>query len=97
MLQAISIANKPKVLDNIIWRRDGESDQIIVLSKDNLALPLILNPTAARIFSLCDGRNTVEDIAQALSDEFGVEDFKIALEDVKGQIGYFIDKEIVQV
>lgn len=97
MLQMISIVNKPKILDNIIWRRDGEDDRIIVLSREDMALPLILNPSAAMIFSLCNGNNTLEDIAKALSDEFGLDDFKIALEDVRGQIEYFLDKKIVQI
>ena len=96
MSQMISIANKPKILDNVAWRRDGEDEQIIVLSKEGLALPLILNSTAARIFSLCDGKHTLEDMAKGLCDEFSLDDFKMVLKDVKGQIEYFINKGIVE-
>ena len=83
MSQMISIASKPKILDNVAWRRDGEKEQIIVLSKEGLALPLILNPTAAKIFSLCNGKNSLEDMATELCAEFGLEDFKMVLKDVK--------------
>jgi len=92
----ISIASKPKILDNVAWRRDGEKEQIIVLSKEGLALPLILNPTAAKIFSLCNGKNSLEDMATELCAEFGMDDFKMLLGDVKEQVEYFINKGIVE-
>ena len=95
MSRMISIVNKPRVLDNVIWRWDGERDQIIVLSKEGLALPLILNPTSARIFSLCNGKNTLEDIARNLCEEFGLDDLKMVLNDVQEQVKYFADKGIV--
>lgn len=96
MSPTISITNKPKILGDVLWRRDGEDNQIVVLSKEGLALPLILNPTAARIFLLCNHKNTVEDIAGTLCDEFASEDFKSVLEDVKEQVKYFINKGIVE-
>lgn len=97
MSQTISIANKPKIADNVIWRRDGEDNQIILLSKEGLALPLILNPTAARIFLLCNGKNTLEEIAKSLCAEFGSDDFTMILEDVTKQVEYFRDKEAVEI
>lgn len=97
MSQTISIANKPAVSGAVSWRRDGENNQIVVLAKEGLPLPLILNSTAARIFSFCNGKNTLEDIARQLCDEFGLEDFKMVLEDVKSQVEYFFDKGIVQI
>lgn len=97
MSQMISIANRPKILDDVIWRRDGEANQIILLSKEGLPLPIMLNPTAARIFLLCNGKNTLEDIAKALCEEFALEDFNAILKDTKGQIEYFVDKAIVKV
>lgn len=93
----MSIFNKPRISDGVIWRRDGEDNQIILLSKEGLALPLILNPTAARIFLLCNRENTLEDIAKVLCAEFGLEDFKMVLEDVTEQVKYFIDKGIIEV
>lgn len=96
MSQEISITNRPKVLNGVIWRRDGENDQIIILSREGLALPLILNPSAARIFSLCNGENTLEDIANNLCAEFGLDDFRMVLKDVRIQVEYFIKKTIVK-
>lgn len=96
MSQEISITSRPKVLNDVIWRGDGENDQIIILSREGLALPLILNPSAARIFSLCNGENTLEDIANNLCGEFGLDDFGMVLKDVRIQIEYFIKKAIVK-
>lgn len=96
-MPAASLRGKPKILDKVKWRWDGEENQIILLSKEDLALPLILNPTAAKIFSLCNDKNTLEDIARILCVEFGLDDFDMILEDVKGQIEYFLDKGIVEV
>lgn len=105
MSQMISIASKrrkdgavrdrPEISDAVIWRRDGENNQIILLSKEDLALPLILNLTAARIFSLCNGKNTPEDIAGRLCAESGISDFEMVLKDVKKQVKYFYERGIV--
>jgi hypothetical protein len=111
MSQTISIANKPegdgaasnsrshkpKIPDNVIWRRDGEDDQIIVASREGLALPVILNPTASWIFSLCNGRNTLEGIARILCDKSDARDFSAVLEDVKRQVEYFLDKGLLEI
>lgn len=92
----ISIANRPKILDNVNWRADGEDNQIIILSKEGLPLPLILNISASKIFLLSNGKNTLEDITQALCDEFAVDDFSAVLKDVKEQVGDFLSKGIVE-
>ena len=97
MSRTISIASEPKIANNINWRRDGEADQLIIVSKEDLPLPLILNPTAALIFSLCDGRHSLEKIAERLCAEFNQDDFSLVLEDVKKQIEYFVAKCIVSV
>ncbi len=96
MSQVISIANKPKKREDIIWRTDGENNQIILVSKEDLALPLMLNLTAAKIFLLCDGKNTIEHIADSLCAEFMVKDFDMVLGDVRTQVEYFVDKGIVE-
>lgn len=97
MSQTISIANKPKISDNVLWRRDGQDDQIIVASREGLALPVIINPTASWIFSLCSGKNTLEEIAQILCDKSDAQDFSVVLEDVKRQVEYFLDKGLVEI
>lgn len=96
MSQAISIANKPQKSPDVIWRVDGENNQIILASREDLALPLMLNQTAAKIFLLCNGKNTLEDIASSLCAEFALKDFDMVLKDVKEQTEYFIEKGIVK-
>ena len=70
---------------------------MIIVSREDLPLPLILNPTAAMIFSLCDGRHSLENIAESLCQEYNQDDFSLALEDVKKQIEYFVRKGIVDI
>jgi len=96
-LASDSQSPKPKISDNVLWRRDGEDNQLIVLSKEDMPLPLILNLTAARIFLLCNGENSLEDIARGLGEEFGREDYAGILDGVKKQVGYFLDRGIVEV
>lgn len=95
MSQKISITDKPKRDDNLKWRIDGEENQIIVLSKENLPLPLILNSTAARIFLLCDGKNSVEKITGSLCTEFNLNDFNSVLTDVQSQIQDLIKRGVL--
>lgn len=61
---------KPVKNRKVIWRKDGPEDEIIVAYKWNWSTQEILNPTAARIFELCDGKHTVEQIANIISEEF---------------------------
>lgn len=89
--------NKPRRINDVNWRLDGEKDQIIILSKDGFALPVILNPTAARIFLLCNGENSLQDITYSLCKEFKFDDFAVVLEDVKKQIDDFVEQAIVEV
>jgi hypothetical protein len=88
--------SNPKKADELVWRQDGEEEQIIVLSKDGFSLPIILNPTAAKIFLLCDGNNSLEDIAGNLCDEFNLDDFSLALSDVQQQIKDFTERGIIK-
>jgi hypothetical protein len=94
---SVSRSHKPEISDNVLWRRDGQDDQIIVASREGLPLPLILNPTASWIFSLCNGRNTLEGIAQILCDKSDAQDFSAVLGDVKRQVEFFLDKGIVEI
>ncbi len=58
----------PKIKDDVLWRRDGEDDQII-LAKAVYGAIFILNPTSAFIFEHCNGENDPEKILQLLSEE----------------------------
>ena len=91
-----SRSRKPKKAGGLSWRKDGEREQIVILSKEDFALPLILNFSAARIFLLCNGRNSLLGIAQLLAKEFKRKNYARILDDVKKQVGYFFKKGIVK-
>lgn len=97
MSVAISIMSRPEREDDLRWRRDGEEDQIVILHKDEFPLPQILNPTAAEIFLQCDGKKTVEEIVEAVSSKFNVDDLEALTSEVKRCITRFRDKGIVKV
>ena len=62
------------------FRETGDEGGIVVLPTRSEVK--VLNPVGSRVFSLLDGKNTVEDIARAVTDEFEV-DYETALKDVK--------------
>ena len=72
MSQAISIVSSLKVCNDVIWRWDGENNQIIVLSKESFALPLMLNITAAKIFSVQENKVTKDMRYRAKTLNFGI-------------------------
>lgn len=88
--------SKPNKRSDLRWRRDGESDQIVILHRDNFALPRILNPVAAMIFLLSDGTNTIEQIGENIAKEFATPDFDKLKSEVVECIMIFVDKEIVE-
>ncbi len=96
MLPKISIMSKPRIAPNLRWRLDGENDQIVIVHKDDFALPRILNPVAAKIFQLCDGNNTIEAIAEKVAGEFQTEDFSRLLSEVSECASLFIEKGILE-
>lgn len=96
MSQKISIMSKLKKARDLRWRIDGENDQIVIVHKDNFALPRILNPVAAKIFLLSDGDNTIEAIAGNIADEFDNADFKVILKEVSECVDLFIEKGILE-
>jgi hypothetical protein len=53
-----------------------------------------LNQAAARIWSLCDGQRTVEEIARVLFEEFEVEMDRL-LEDVVGTVNSMVEQGIL--
>jgi len=84
--------NRKYVHANVKWRWDGEDGQhITLLLPDKSGTVYFLNPTAAFIFIMCDGKNTVNDIVQLISERYkesadrvlrDVEAFLIYLEDL---------------
>lgn len=53
---------------NVPWRWDGEDNlHITLMHPPGRGVIYFLNPTAALIFYLCDGKHSVNDIVQRLS------------------------------
>lgn len=96
MSQKISIMGKLRKAPGLRWRVDGEADQLVIVHRDDFALPRILNPVAARIFQLCDGNNTVEAIAEKISAEFDTPDFSSLLSEVSACADLFVEKRILE-
>jgi len=88
--------SKPRKALDLRWRVDGENDQIVIVHKDNFALPRILNPVAAKIFRLCDGNNTIGAIAEKVAEEFAVTDFSKLLSEVSECASLFVEKGILE-
>ncbi|HFI0082012.1 TPA: PqqD family protein [Streptococcus suis] len=53
-----------------------------------------VNEVGARIFDLCNGKNTVEDIAIVLAKKYGVNE-EIVLEDVKNYVSILLKKNFI--
>ena len=53
-----------------------------------------VNEVGARIFDLCNGKNTVEDIAIVLAKIYGVNE-EIVLEDVKNYVSILLNKNFI--
>ena len=53
-----------------------------------------VNEVGARIFDLCNGKNTVEDIAIVLAKKYGVNE-EMVLEDVKSYISILLNKNFI--
>ena len=52
----------PRLDRKIAWRMDGETEEHVFFSSTKLKSFSLLNPAAARIFSLCDGFHSIEHI-----------------------------------
>ena len=53
-----------------------------------------VNEVGARIFDLCNGKNTSEDIAIVLAKKYGVNE-EIVLEDVKNYVSILLNKNFI--
>lgn len=57
---------KPLIRGDVMWRRDNEN----ILAMNPFMDIMILNPTSARIFELCNGELTFVDITNIICKEF---------------------------
>jgi radical SAM protein with 4Fe4S-binding SPASM domain len=82
---------RPRPPEGWLSRRLG--DELVVCNQDGSGV-FSLNQVAARIWSLCDGLRTVEDVARLLLDEFEVEMDRL-LEDVLGAVNSMVEQGIL--
>jgi predicted ATPase len=68
--------------------------ETLLYSRDEKAIH-VLNPTAQRIWELCDGQHTVADIAQAIRSSFVVPDQHDLTADIRQVIAVFVEKGLL--
>jgi hypothetical protein len=73
---------RPKLNSDILWRRDGADDELVVLASCNGGPIRFLNPVGAMIIKLSNGKNTFEDIVEVIESSFEVADKKTIENDV---------------
>lgn len=80
------VARNPDVISNML----DEECVLINISSNEM---FVLNPTAAKIWELIDGKTSVSDIRKSLSSHYsGVQDLPYALEQT---LDSFISKQLV--
>ena len=85
----------PKVMD-IRWRWDGDNNEYITYLNPKYNTVNILNPVAARIFSLCNSEDTIDDIVKTLYEEYDVPSKDIIRRDVEEFINFMSENSIIK-
>lgn len=83
----------PRTL-NLRWRWEGKNNDFIIYQHPVTAFLDMLNPVAAKIFCFCNGKNTIEDIADLLMKEFKGADKETIIQDVKNFVEHMVKEEI---
>lgn len=83
--------SRPRLATDALLMRDSKGSLRVVIPDGEASQ---LNRTAEDVLSLCSGKNTVGEIAQALSDAYSVER-TTALENVRLVIRRFLELQIV--
>ncbi len=66
----MSLADRPRRNPDCAYREIGDEGGLVVLPGRSEVK--VLNPAGLRIYSLLDGKNTVEEIVAAVTSEFEV-------------------------
>jgi hypothetical protein len=83
--------SRPTLAVDALLMRDSEGSLRVVMPEGDASQ---LNGTAEDVLSLCNGENTVEGIARAVSEVYSV-DRADALDDVRSVIRQFLELQIV--
>ncbi len=70
-MNAVLMTDKPRLKPHR-WRWDGEEGLHIAVVIAKAGGIYFLNPSAALIFSACDGKRTVEELAGRLVETYGI-------------------------
>lgn len=73
------MSKNPKVSDKIVFRQDNDFG---ILFNPETGDIKVLNQTASLIWELCNGKNTKEDIVNAISTKFNVRSKAIVAKDL---------------
>lgn len=57
----------------------------------------VLNPTARRVWELCDGKHTVQDMERALRTSFSIPDGQDIANDIQHIVTTFVEKGLLEV
>jgi hypothetical protein len=86
--------NRKFLRRNILWRWDGEEAKHILVGVPKTRSAHLFNPTGAKIFYLCDGEHTVENIIEILKTEFPQATDRLQ-NDVLSFIEYLVSLDVV--
>jgi pyrroloquinoline quinone biosynthesis protein D len=88
----IEAASKPLLPRHIKLRHDTVRDRWTILAPERVFSP---DPIALAVLQLCDGRRTVDDIAQELTRNYGAPKAQI-MSDIVEMLQDLVDKGVVQ-
>ncbi len=66
-------SHRPTLASGVRLHRDQVRERDVLLFPEGA---LVLNDTAAAVIALCDGRRTIDEIAAALSEQYGGADVR---------------------
>jgi hypothetical protein len=83
---------KPKRNSEVIWRKESPQTTLIFNPEDgNIST---LNQTGSRIWELCDGEHTIEDVVNIIHEECGEPEHMIE-EDAKGFLKELVNRKLL--
>lgn len=88
---SIPVMEKEKGGSELLWRK--EDDKHILLARHDI---YVLNEFSREILEMCNGKNTVNDIAILISKKYDLE-IDFALKNIMEFLEYAYEKELVKV
>ncbi len=86
------MADKPKRVATLV---EEEADDDLLLADFRRSQMHMLNPTAAVVWDLCDGENSVEEIAGLIAEHFSLQVTDV-LGDVEKVLGGFRENAMIE-